>query len=99
MARGFGDHHSTGKPSLYQGKMPAVYAARKRATDKSPPMATRPSSSPRRGSGKMGGASGLSRTGRWGERERNTGRLSAPPAGEGAGGIAEPARAGRSYPD
>src|SRR3954467_8746067 len=35
-------------------------------------MATSPSSSPRRGSGNTGGASGLSKTGRCGDRVRNT---------------------------
>src|SRR6267154_3281649 len=50
IARGSGDHQLMG-PTVH-GKIPLRYAASNRATDKSPPTATNPRESARRGSGK-----------------------------------------------
>src|SRR5215471_5073436 len=63
-ARGSGDHHSTGCPGEYQGKMPRRYAAISRSGDRSPPAASRPagSSSACSGGGNHSGAS-------WGESQ------------------------------
>src|SRR5688572_17525267 len=40
--RGSGLHHSIGWPSLYHGKIPFAYAWTRRATERSPPAASRP---------------------------------------------------------
>src|SRR6266567_2977393 len=50
MALGSGDHQVTGL--TVQGKIPLPYASNSRGTLKSPPIATKPSESARRGSGK-----------------------------------------------
>jgi len=61
IARGFGDHHVIN--GLVHGKIPARYALNNRGTDRSPPIATRPSnpssSTALRGSGKASESSSI----------------------------------------
>ena len=58
--RGSGDHHSTGCPSLNQGKTPLEYASVSRSMLSRPPAASSPGASEPRGNANRGSGSGVS---------------------------------------
>src|SRR3569833_53956 len=57
--RSCGEYQRIGVSSLYQGKMPFRYASKRRPTERSPPIASKPSSSASAGSGKSKRSSSL----------------------------------------
>jgi hypothetical protein len=49
---GLGNHQEIGSSSLYHGNIPCLYARSNRSSERSPPMASRPSSPADSGGGK-----------------------------------------------